>query len=156
MKLLRIIVVGLLAGGALGALGALGACSRIAIQDDFQTPYELESLLMPQSSRAYLLGGPPGVRVDVGLDFEEGIERADRLLLTVGGHGELREGAPLPGSQMSRVVCGVTLTQAGVPVDVQNLNALRSAHYALRIERSPSPFCQSQRQVPSSALARKD
>ena len=134
----------------------LGACHRIAINDDFQRPYELESILMPKSTRAYLLSGPPGVRVDVGLDFEEGVDRADRLLLTVGSLGELRQGMPLPGSQLSRAVCGVTLTQGGVSVDVQNLNTLKSAHYALRIERSPSPFCQSQRQIPSSALARAD
>lgn len=107
---------------------------------------------MPKASRSYLLAGPPGVQVDVGLDFEEGSERVDRLQLTVGVRGEARQGAILPGSQVSRAVCGVTLTSDGVPVDVQNLNALRSAQYALRIERTPSRFCQARRLVPSTAL----
>jgi len=134
---------------------ALGACRRLSIDNDFQRPYEQESLLLPQSSRSYVLAGPPGVRVDVGLDFEDAAERADRLQLTVGVEGELRLGAHVPGSQVSRAVCGVTLTQGGVQVDVQNLNTLRSAPYALRIERSPSRFCQSSRLVPSSALVQR-
>lgn len=135
----------------LGA-AALGGCRRLSIDNDFRQPYEQESLLLPQSSRSYVLAGPPGVRVDVGLDFEEGSERADRLQLTVQDEGELRLGAHLPGSQVSRAVCGVTLTSGGVAVDVENLNRLRSAPFALRIERSPSRFCLARRPIPSSAL----
>lgn len=139
----------------LGLTSALAGCRRIAIDDDFRNPYEKESILLPQASRSYLLAGPPGVRVDVGLDFEEGSERVDRLQLTVGVDGALRQGDILPGSQVSRAVCGVTLTPSGVPVDVQNLNTLRSATYALRIERSPSRFCQAMRLVPSTALVQR-
>lgn len=139
----------------------MAACSwrhlrkRIAIADDFRAPYERESILMPQASRSYVLAGPPGVRVDIGLDFEESEARADRMLLEVDVDGEKRLGARVPGSQLSRSVCGVELTHNGVPVQVQNLNALRSAPFALRIERSPSRMCQPRRVIPSSALVRR-
>jgi hypothetical protein len=132
-----------------------GSCRRIAIADDFRSPYERESILMPQATRSYLLDGPPGVRVDIGLDFEEGAQRADRLKLAVGKEGRQRMGARVPGSQLSRAVCGVVLTHGGVPVQVENLNALRSAPFAIRIERSPSLMCQPHRVMPSSALARR-
>ena len=141
---------------AVGGLACLtGGCQRINISDDFQAPYERESILMPQASRTYVLAGPPGVRVDIGLDFEESEDRSDRLTLQVGEAGAKRLGARVPGSQLSRAVCGVTLTHNGVPVNVQNLNALRSAPFALRIERSPSRMCQPRRVVPSSALVRR-
>ncbi|MDY0002366.1 MAG: hypothetical protein RBU30_13805 [Polyangia bacterium] len=139
----------------LGLPFLFGGCRRISIDDDFRSPYEQESILMPQASRSYLLSGPPGVRVDVGLDFEEGGERSDRLVLTVQVGRESRMGDSLPGGQVSRAVCGVTLTNDGVPVDVQNQNTLRSAPYALRIERSPSRFCQARRLVPSTALVQR-
>ncbi len=132
-----------------------GGCRRIAIADDFRAPYERESILMPQVTRSYVLAGPPGVRVDIGLDFEEGAQRPDRLQLAVGKEGRQRLGARVPGSQLSRAVCGVELKSDGVPVQVENLNALRSASFAIRIERSPSLICQPRRVIPSSVLARR-
>ena len=137
---------------ALIASALLLGCGRVAISDDFRAPYERESVLMPQSSRSYVLTGPSGVRVDVGIDFEESPARNDHLRLTVDSRGNRRQGAHVPGGQLSRAVCGVELTPAGVPVVVQNLNALRSAPFALRIARSPSRMCAPRRVVPSSAL----
>ena len=110
---------------------------------------------MPQTSRSYVVAGPPGVRVDVGLDFENAGSRADSLLLEVGEKDRKRLGSHVPGSQVSQAVCGVELTDVGVAVEVQNLNSVRSAPFALRIERSPSRFCQPRRVIPSSAVARR-
>lgn len=144
----------LLAGPTVALLAGalLAGCGRVAISDDFRAPYERESVLMPQTSRSYVLTGPSGVRIDVGIDFEEGAARNDHLLLTVDQEGNRRHGAHVPGGQLSRAVCGVKLTSAGVPVVVQNLNSLRSAPFALRIARSPSRMCSPRRVVPSSAL----
>jgi hypothetical protein len=138
----------------------LGACRRIAIVDDFQRPYEQEGILLPKATRSYVLKGPPGRKVDIGLDFEEGEGRADRMLLTVSLSGRQITGMPVPGSQIRRAVCGVVLTRSGVKVDVQNLNVIRSAPFSLRIERSssrsPSSICWPRRHVPSSALVQRD
>lgn len=148
----------LLAGSVVALLASalLAGCGRVAISNDFRSPYERESVLMPQTSRSYVLTGPSGVRVDVGIDFEEGAARNDHLRLTVDQPGHRRQGAHVPGGQLSRAVCGVELTPAGVPVVVQNLNALRSAPFALRIARSPSRMCSPRRVIPSSALVQTD
>lgn len=109
---------------------------------------------MPQSTRSYMITAPPGgtVKVDIGLDFEESEQRADNMLLTVGAGHAQRMGALVPGSQIRRAVCGVVLTEQGVPVDVKNLNTLRSAPFSIRVERHPSGICQPRREIPSTAL----
>ncbi|MFC1482356.1 hypothetical protein ACFL51_00970 [Myxococcota bacterium] len=137
----------------------LGGCRRIVIASDFESPYELEDILLPQSTRSYVLAGPPGTKVDIGLDFEESERRADHMQLTVVIDEHQRQGAPVAGSQIRRAVCGVKLTRAGVRVDVENLNTIRSAPFSLRIERWPSRsersrICHPRRVVPSSVLVR--
>ena len=139
-------------GVALGVASTSG-CRRIAIENDFRAPYEREGILMPHATSSFMLAGPPGVTVDIGIDFEESEHHTDRLKLTVGTGRQRRLGAEVPGSQIRRAVCGVTLTEGGVPVDVKNLNTLRSAPFSLRVERTPSHICQPKRVVPSSALA---
>jgi hypothetical protein len=133
-----------------------GGCRRIAISGDFEAPFEREGILMPQSTRSYVLASPPGSRltVDVGIDFEESELKADRMALTVGTGEGLRQGEHVPGSQTRRIVCGVPLTDRGVPVDVKNLNALSSARFSLRVWKSPR-LCQSRRYVPSSVLVQR-
>lgn len=134
---------------------ALGGCRRIAISGDFEAPFEQEGILMPQSTRSYVLASPPGSRltVDIGIDFEESELKADRMVLTVGSGEDLREGQHVPGSQTRRIVCGVKITDQGVPVDVKNLNAISSAQFSLRVWKSPR-LCQSRRYVPSSVLVK--
>jgi hypothetical protein len=130
-----------------------GGCGRIAISGDFEAPFEQEGILMPHSTRSYVLASPPGshLTVDVGIDFEESELQADRMVLTVGAGADLREGQLMLGSQTRRIVCGVKLTDQGVPVDVKNLNTLRSARFSLRVWKSPR-LCQPRRYVPSSVL----
>lgn len=135
---------------------AIGGCGRIAISGDFEAPFEQEGILMPKTTRSYVLASPPGSRltVDVGIDFEESELKADRMVLTVGTGEDLREGELVRGSQTRRIVCGVKLTDQGVPVDVKNLNTLRSAQFSLRVWKSPR-LCQPRRYVPSSVLVRR-
>jgi len=132
---------------------ATGACRRIAISGNFEAPFEQEGILMPQATRSYVLASPPGSRltVDVGIDFEESEHKADRMVLTVGAGETIREGELVRGSQTRRIVCGVKITDQGVPVDVKNLNTLRSAQFSLRVWKSPR-LCQPRRYVPSSVL----
>jgi hypothetical protein len=136
----------------LAATLVLGGCREIAITGDFRAPFEAEGVLMPRGTQSYRLAGPAGVRVDVGLDFEESENRADRMTLTVGSPGDERLGETVPGHGMRRAVCGITLSPHGVPVAVQNRNAVRTASYSIRVERSPSQFCQPRRVVPSTEL----
>jgi len=145
----------LIAGAALVAFAIVG-CGRIAISGDFEAPFEQEGILMPKTTRSYVLASPPGSRltVDVGIDFEESEHKADRMVLTVGTGVDLREGELVRGSQTRRIVCGVKLTDQGVPVDVKNLNTLRSANFSLRVWKSPR-LCQPRRYVPSSVLVRR-
>lgn len=136
---------------------ASGGCGRIAISGDFEAPFEREGILMPQSTRSYVLASPPGSRltVDIGIDFEESELKADRMVLTVGTGTALREGQLVPGSQTRRIVCGVKITDQGVPVDVKNLNAISSAQFSLRVWKSPR-LCHPRRYVPSSVLVKAD
>jgi len=136
---------------------ASGGCRRIAISGDFEAPFEREGILMPKSTRSYVVASPPGshVTVDVGIDFEESELQADRMVITVGTGVDLREGELVRGSQTRRIVCGVKITDQGVPVDVKNLNALRSAQFSLRVWKSPR-LCQPRRYVPSSVLVQRD
>lgn len=135
---------------------AIGGCRRIAITGDFEAPFEQEGILMPHSTRSYVLTSPPGSRltVDVGIDFEESELKADRMVLTVGTGEDQREGELVPGSQTRRMVCGVKITDRGVSVDVKNLNTLRSAQFSLRVWKSPR-LCQPRRYVPSSVLVQR-
>lgn len=135
--------------------GMIGGCGRIAISGDFEAPFEQEGILMPQSTRSYVLASPPGshLTVDIGIDFEESELKADRMVLTVGTGGDLREGQHVPGSQTRRIVCGVKITDQGVPVDVKNLNAISSAQFSLRVWKSPR-LCHPRRYVPSSVLVK--
>ncbi len=134
---------------------AVGGCRRIAISGDFEAPFEQEGILMPQTTRSYVLASPPGSRltVDVGIDFEESEHKLDRMALTVGTGEDLRWGELVPGSQTRRIVCGVKITDQGVPVDVKNLNTLSSAQFSLRVWKSPR-LCQPRRPVPSSVLVK--
>jgi hypothetical protein len=128
-------------------------CRRIAISGDFEAPFEQEGILMPQATRSYVVASPPGshLTVDVGIDFEESELKADRMVLTVGAGEGLREGELVRGSQTRRIVCGVKITDQGVPVDVKNLNTLSSAQFSLRVWRSPR-LCKPRRYVPASVL----
>jgi hypothetical protein len=134
---------------------ALIGCGRVSILDDFRKPYEQEGILLPQSSRSFVLAGPPGVMVDIGIDFDDNESRTDRLRLLVDENTGARRGAMVPGSQMQQAVCGVRLSPGGVQVEVQNLNAMRSAPYSLRIERSPSLLCQPRKVIPNTATVRR-
>jgi len=135
-------------------LGLLGAgCGKVNIINDFNQPFEQEGILMPQSTRSFVLSTHGAVTVDIGIDFDDDETRTDRLRLLVDDQGFSRVGAPVPGSQMQHAVCGVRLSSAGTQVEVQNLNTMRSAPYSLRVERSPSALCQPIRIIPNTATA---
>jgi hypothetical protein len=139
---------------ALGLLG--GACRQVSTLDNFPLPYEHDEILMPQSTRSYVLAAPRGTTVDIGLDFDDQGSRTGRVQLMVASRTGPRLGAEVPGSQMKQAVCEVALTPDGVQVNVQNLSAIRSASYAIRIERSPSNLCQPRQVIPSTATVRRE
>lgn len=134
-------------------VAGLAGCGKVSILDDFQRPFEQEGILMPQTSRSFVLSPPGPVTVDIGVDFDDNETRTDRIRLLVDDQGFARVGAPVPGSQMQHAVCGVRLTREGTQVLVQNLNTMRSAPYSLRVERSPSALCQPRRVIPNTATA---
>ena len=134
-------------------VAGLAGCGKVNIINDFSQPFEQEGILMPQSTRAFVLSTPGPVTVDIGIDFDDNETRTDRLRLLVDDQGFSRVGAPVPGSQMQHAVCGVRLSTIGTQVEVQNLNTMRSAPYSLRVERSPSALCQPIRIIPNTATA---